>query len=206
MMKKHIKSVHQTRSLQYSSCKVQKAFSNNKTPYKDINNRYFGVKLEPIQNSENAAIAEYSTTELVEILERLDSSRRLTGSQSNITAMQSSSNVSAYYDKPDGTLKMDHILSNRVTTDLMILNTRQFMHNFHSLQHDSTKQKYQKYFAMFILFCVRVEIKKNQEPAKTFLSTPDVNTRTILESFVLKLEAVQAEMHASSDNPGQSFC
>ncbi|KAJ3199105.1 hypothetical protein HK099_003305, partial [Clydaea vesicula] len=154
----------------------------------------------------NAAIAEYSTTELVEVLERLESSRRLTGSQSNITAMQSNSkfferskfqnqydtweledlfsfvdkddegelkfliqkSVSAYYDKADGTLKMDHILSNRVTTDLMILST--------------------------------VEIKKNQEPAKTFLSTLDVNTRTILESFVLKLEAVQAEMHVSSDN------
>ncbi|KAJ3215234.1 hypothetical protein HK099_006457 [Clydaea vesicula] len=45
LMKQHMKTVHNIPNLQYSVCKVQKAFSNNKNPYKKLLNSYFGVKL-----------------------------------------------------------------------------------------------------------------------------------------------------------------
>ncbi|KAJ3211028.1 hypothetical protein HK099_008109 [Clydaea vesicula] len=71
MMKKHLILVHGTTKLPYSLCKVQKAFSNNKTPYKYINNRFFGVKVEIVQDCGDDEITEYSENELLEILERV---------------------------------------------------------------------------------------------------------------------------------------
>ncbi|KAJ3380055.1 hypothetical protein HDU92_006221, partial [Lobulomyces angularis] len=241
LMRIHIKTVHKRSDVQYSLCKVQKAFSNNKTPFKNICNSYFGVKVSGPEVSTNTPVARYSNFELMEILEKSGGFGIFTESQSNITAMHLNSkfferskfqnlfdswphkdlfrfvdkddleghkfliekSVASYYNKVDTILK-DTSLSHQFTSDLMILSKRQSMTNFRSLQNDSTKKVYQKYFAFFIMFCVRIQKKKHEELGNFFFCTLDVNTQQTLESFVLKLKDVQEKI-AENNVDGNLF-
>ncbi|KAJ3377144.1 hypothetical protein HDU92_008595 [Lobulomyces angularis] len=86
-MKQHRKTVHKNPTLQYSLCKVQKAFSNNKNPYKRILKSYFGVKILSTQNNVDNQETRFSTVQLKGSIAKLTGLSRFTELQSDVTAM-----------------------------------------------------------------------------------------------------------------------
>ncbi|KAJ3211547.1 hypothetical protein HK099_007972 [Clydaea vesicula] len=244
-MKQHMKTIHKNPNLQYSFCKVQKAFSNNQNPYKKILKSYFGVQILAVQNNVDNQATRFSIVQLKRSILKLTGLSGFTERQSDVTAMHSNSKffeitnfqdefdswplknlfffvdkdvdvvqkqliekiVGAYYKKGDAALSF---VSFAVKSDLMKLSKRQNTDIFHSLPQEEMKIRYQKFFADFIVFCVRVQKKSSENSLQSdeetisrelgtfFFNALDENSKNELKAFTLKLQELEEKIEESA--------